>query len=197
MSDQVVTRILLSLNAPPRILTIPCTERALRNTGKKFVAGGRRVLNIPGFTGRLETLYIASNGGCDFNDHDLDTFHRHLIKCSNVRDLTLIVGGSCKTDIGMAPFIPKSIEHLAFHCSTSEEMLEDLDTWVACATDLTWAPSLKTFTINTDASKRHISAFDVKLQDDIDPSKVSKFEHKLNAICKALKSRDPPVEIFF
>ncbi|CAA7264915.1 unnamed protein product [Cyclocybe aegerita] len=153
-------------------------------------------MNIPGFADRLETLHIASNGGCDFNDHDLDTFHKHLIKCSNLRDLTLILGGPDQTDIGMAPFIPKSVEYLAFHCSTSDEMLEDLDTWVACAADPTWAPWLKVFAVNTDAMKRHISAFDVKLQGDVDPPKVSEFEHKLDVICKALKSRVPPVEIF-
>ncbi|KAJ3513245.1 hypothetical protein NLJ89_g3057 [Agrocybe chaxingu] len=146
--------------------------------------------NIPGFMERVETVYIASTVGCDTSDPE--PFKQHLVKCTNVCDLTLVMGGRQNTDLGLAKFIPPSVEKLAFHCSTSDSMLENLDEWLECAADPAWLPVLNSFTLKMDGEE--VTLLSKNKRKELDPSKAFGFEQKIKAIMKALGTKGVMIE---
>ncbi|CAA7265005.1 unnamed protein product [Cyclocybe aegerita] len=107
---------------------------------------------IPGLLARLEVLHLQSTNGCDLQyDFTPRNLQMKLRRCHVLKDLCIALAQE-DSDLGLARYLPRSLERLEFHCTMSRAMSEDLDEWVAHANNPKWLPSLKHFVLKYDAN---------------------------------------------
>ncbi|KAF8159181.1 hypothetical protein B0H34DRAFT_702391 [Crassisporium funariophilum] len=166
----------------------------------------------PHFAHGLEELEIQSTNGCDLQyDFYVGDFHNRLKQCKNICQLRLALNHDI--DVGLAPYIPSSVEHLVFHSSSSQARITDLNDWIQQAQVVTWLPKLKSIRLEFNATRRMSDNWTTSRIDDrqagdangggvssdsIDldmENNAAELEAERQVLYDCLKSRIPPVEI--
>ncbi|KAJ3503734.1 hypothetical protein NLJ89_g8301 [Agrocybe chaxingu] len=144
----------------------------------------------PGLLGRLEVLHLQSTIGCDLqNDFTPRNLQMKLRRCHVLKDLGIALAQE-DSDLGLARYLPRSLERLELRCTMSRVMLEDLDEWVAHANNPKWLPSLKYFVLKYNANI--IEGRPRDRTDDVE-SLAPQFDAKIALVYAALERRSPPV----
>ena len=104
----------------------------------------------------LEELKVASTNGCDGNSTYPQEFLEAMSHCSTLHSLDLAMSVPSEyqklSDFVRLPHhLPHNLEHFRFW--GQPEMAENVDSWLECALDPNWLPSLKTWSFNLDVAK--------------------------------------------
>ncbi|KAF9532616.1 hypothetical protein CPB83DRAFT_630486 [Crepidotus variabilis] len=156
------------------------------------------VEHVPGFSGRLQRLYLTSNR----SNYDCSTgdFRESLKQCTAISDLFLALGNppnynpeftlkksdNKNNDTKLTWVFPQSVESLSFHCSTSDAMLADLDVWIDASSRNDWLPKLKNITIRTDGPEHNALREVQEGKPSAERRKL--FQHKIDKIYANLRA---------
>ncbi|ETW74789.1 hypothetical protein HETIRDRAFT_456325 [Heterobasidion irregulare TC 32-1] len=104
----------------------------------------------------LEELKITSTNGCDGNSTYPQEFLEAMSHCSTLHSLDLAMSVPSEyqklSDFVRLPHhLSHNLEHFRFW--GQPEMAENVDSWLECALDPNWLPSLKTWSFNLDVAK--------------------------------------------
>ncbi|KAF8962400.1 hypothetical protein BDZ97DRAFT_2076399 [Flammula alnicola] len=105
----------------------------------------------PALAETLEVLDVESTNGCDFTQFGFEELQDRLERCTNLRELRLVVGHHHGLDAILASYIPSSVEKLSVKCSRSLPFLHNFDNWIDHAKDASWLPRLESFQMSIDA----------------------------------------------
>ncbi|KAF9532618.1 hypothetical protein CPB83DRAFT_847077 [Crepidotus variabilis] len=155
---------------------------------------------IPGLSERLQRLHLTSNRGC----FEWVYFRQCLRECSSISYLFLALGDDEKyynarpspvrdNDTKLLSSFPPFVETLSFHCSTSHEMLVDLDSWIDATSQSGWLPQLKEITIQSNGPQ--LDRLPGEEIPKVSPERRNLFQRKIDRIYINLQSRSPPVVI--
>ncbi|KAF5316348.1 hypothetical protein D9619_006853 [Psilocybe cf. subviscida] len=142
-------------------------------------SAARLLKNFPSIKKSLKRLYIDSLGYGYPTKRERTGIRRMLAECTRLTDVKLAL--LLHHSVGIAGFLPPSVQRLEFEGPCSMALLSLMDDWIAHAKDPKWAPELRYLELKVDREHRRLpmpaAFFQTELPEEEDSFNLTREEY--------------------